>query len=454
MSTQAPTGPANGEELNPFVIAQRQCDHAALYLPDLEPGLFEFLKRPDKLITVEFPIATTSGEVRNFVGYRCVHSRVRGPGKGGVRYHPDVTPDEVRALASWMTWKCAVVDIPFGGAKGGVVCDPKKLSEEDLRHITRRFIAELNDNLGPHTDIPAPDVNTNAQTMAIIFDTYEMMHRGRNNLGVVTGKPVHIGGSLGRAEATARGGLFVTLRMLERGVLEGVEDLKGLSVVIQGFGNAGGTAATLFEEAGARIVGVSDSRGGIHCEGGLDAAAVHEHKRETGSVQGMPECFDVTNEELLALDCDILIPAALENQLRGDNASDVRARMIVELANGPTTPEADAVFQERGVVLVPDILANAGGVTVSYYEWVQNNKNEQWDEDEVNGKLERVMRRATDGVLDTRAEVNGSLASVGAERTRLGREEVVLEPIDLRTAAFVVAVERVARVSIDRGIWP
>jgi glutamate dehydrogenase (NAD(P)+) len=454
MMTDAQSMPLDEEVLNPFVIAQRQCDQAALYLPHIEPGLFEFLKRPDKLITVEFPIATTSGDVRNFVGYRCVHSRIRGPGKGGVRYHPDVTPDEVRALASWMTWKCAVVDIPFGGAKGGVACDPKQLSDDDLRHITRRFIAELNDNLGPYTDIPAPDVNTNAQTMAIIFDTYEMMHRGRNNLGVVTGKPVHIGGSLGRAEATARGGLFATLRALERGVLEGVAHVGGLSVVIQGFGNAGGTAATLFQEAGARVVGVSDSHGGIYCQDGLDADAVHAHKRETGSVRGMPGCRDVTNEEVLALDCDILVPAAFENQLRADNAYNVKAGMIVELANGPTTPEADAIFQERRIVLLPDILANAGGVTVSYYEWVQNNKNEQWDEEEVNTKLERGMRRATDGVIDTRNEVNDSLERIEQERKRRGRDEIALEAIDLRIAAFVVAVERVARVSIDRGIWP
>ena len=447
-------GPEHVDDLNPFVIAQRQCDEAARYLPSLEPGLFEFLKRPDKLITVEFPIATTSGEVLNFVGYRCLHSRIRGPGKGGIRYHPDVTPDEVRALASWMTWKCAVVDVPFGGAKGGVVCDPKSLSPEDLQHITRRFIAELNDNIGPHTDIPAPDVNTNAQIMALVYDTYETMHRGQNNLGVVTGKPVHVGGSLGRNEATSRGGLFVAQRALERGVLDGVRDLDGLRVAIQGFGNAGGIAATLFHEAGARIVAVSDSRGGAFRAEGLDPAAVHAHKRATGSVQGMNGCHDITNEEVLATECDVLIPAALENQLRGDNAADIRARMIVELANGPTTPEADRVFMDRGIVVLPDILANAGGVTVSYYEWVQNNKNEQWTEDEVNQKLHVVMARATDGVLDKQSEVNGSLDAIRALRDERGLEDGPLGPIDLRTAAFIVAVERVASVALDRGIWP
>jgi glutamate dehydrogenase (NAD(P)+) len=442
------------EELNPFVIAQRQCDNAARYLPKLETGLFEFLKRPDKLVIVEFPIATTSGEVRNFVGYRAVHSRIRGPGKGGMRYHPDVTEDEMRALASWMTWKTAVVDVPFGGAKGGVVCDPKTLSPEDLKHITRRFIVELNDNIGPHTDIPAPDMNTNAQTMALIYDTYETMHKGQNNLGVVTGKPVHIGGSLGREEATGRGGLFATRHALSRGVLPGVPKLEGLDVAIQGFGNVGSVAMTLFHEEGARIVAVSDSRGGVHSPDGIDPVEAIDHKRDTGSVQGLAGCRDITNDELLTLPCDILIPAALENQLRADNAPDVQARMIVELANGPTTPEADAIFFGRDVPVLPDILANAGGVTVSYFEWVQNNKNEQWGEDDVNSRLERIMERATDGVLDKQAELNASLDALEAERKELGRDGDSLGPANLRTAAFVVAVDRVARVALDRGIWP
>ena len=454
MTTNSTAKPERNEELNPFAIAQRQCDNAARYLPALEPGLFEFLKRPDKLTIVEFPIATSSGKVLNFVGYRCIHSRSRGPGKGGIRYHPDVTADEVRALASWMTWKCAIVGIPFGGAKGGVVCDPKRLSSEDIAHITRRYVAELGNNIGPYIDIPAPDVNTNARIMALVYDTYDMMHKGQNNLGVVTGKPVHMGGSLGRQEATARGGLFTTLRALSHGILPGSTDLQGLSVVIQGFGNVGGISATLFHEAGARIVAVSDTRGGVHCADGIDPAAAHRHKRETGSLKGLAGCREVTNEELLTLPCDILIPAALENQIRGDNASDVQARMIVELANGPTTPEADSIFQERGISVLPDILANAGGVTISYYEWVQNNKNEQWDEDEVNGKLERVMNQATDDVIQKRTEINGSLADLETERQRLGRGGDPLGPVDLRTAAFVLAVERVARVALDRGIWP
>lgn len=442
------------EQLNPYLIAQRQTDEAARFLPELEPGLIEYLKRPDKLVTVEFPVSSTSGEVLNFVGYRAVHNRARGPGKGGIRYHPDVSADEIRALATWMTWKCAVVDVPFGGAKGGVVCNPKELSDEDIRHITRRFIAELDRSIGPYTDIPAPDVGTNPQIMAVIYDTYEMMHQGHNNLGVVTGKPVHIGGSRGRLEATGRGGLHVARRVLERGLLDGATDLEGLDIVIQGFGNVGGVAASLFHEAGARVIAVSDSGGGIHDPEGLDPEEVHEQKRQTGSVVGMEACENVSGDELLTLECDILVPAALGNQIRTDNVEELRARMILELANGPTTPEAAAVLREKDIVVVPDILANAGGVTVSYFEWVQNTKNEQWDEDDVNARLETIMIRATDGVLDKHEEINASLDGLQARREELGRDGDPLEPADLRVAAFVVAVERVARVTVDRGIWP
>lgn len=454
--TDHPSSPSDegAEELNPYLIAQRQTDEAARFLPELEPGLIEFLKRPEKLVIVEFPVSSTSGEVLNFVGYRAVHNRARGPGKGGIRYHPDVSADEVRALATWMTWKCAVVDVPFGGAKGSVVCNPKELSDEDIRHITRRFIVELDRSIGPYTDIPAPDVGTNPRIMAVIYDTYEMMHPGQNNLGVVTGKPVHIGGSRGRLEATGRGGLHVARRVLERGLLDGATDLEGLDVAIQGFGNVGGIAASLFHEAGARVIAVSDSGGGIHDPDGLDPEEVHEQKRRTGSVVGMEACENVSGDELLTLECDILVPAALENQIRADNVEELRARMILELANGPTTPTAAAVLRGKDVVVVPDILASAGGVTVSYFEWVQNNKNEQWDEDDVNARLETIMIRATDGVLEKHEEINASLDELQARREELGRDGDPLEPADLRMAAFVVAVERVARVTVDRGIWP
>jgi glutamate dehydrogenase/leucine dehydrogenase len=431
---------AASEDLNSFRIAQRQFDQAAPYVPLLRNGLMDFLKAPSRVITVHFPVVMDDGSVRTFVGYRALHSRVRGPGKGGIRYHPDVTEDEVRALASWMTWKCAVADVPFGGAKGGIVCDPKNLSENELRRITRRFISELGDAIGPHTDIPAPDVNTTAQTMAWVYDTYQMMHPGSNNLPVVTGKPLGIGGSLGRREATAQGALYVTQRALARGIVPGMDSLEGATVAIQGFGNAGAIAAELFAAAGAKIVAVSDSRGGIHRPEGLDTAAITElnaYKEKTRSVTGFEGARAVSNEDLLELPCDILIPAALENQIRGDNAERIQARLVVEAANGPTTPEADRILAGRGIPVLPDILANSGGVTVSYYEWVQNNENEQWTLDEVQSKLQARMERATDAVIDT--------------RERLSKPD---SPVDLRTAAFALAIERVARVALDRGIWP
>ncbi|MCZ6486023.1 MAG: Glu/Leu/Phe/Val dehydrogenase, partial [Acidobacteria bacterium] len=331
---------------------------------------------------------------------------------------------------------------------------PKTLTTSDLEKITRRFIAELGDNIGPHKDILAPDVNTNAETMAWIYDTYHMMHLGQNNLGVVTGKPVDLGGSLGRREATSRGCLFATQHALSKGVVPGLEQVEGATVVVQGFGNAGSIAAELFAEAGACVIGVSDSRGGIHLPKGLDTAAVLEHKKRTGSVVDLPDTRSVSNAELLTLPCDILIPAALENQIRRDNAPLVRARFIAEAANGPTTPAADRILFEKGVPVLPDILANAGGVTVSYYEWVQNNKNEQWDLDEVNGKLQVKMTRATEGVIEKQREINDSLDDLESQRKERDPSGDALVPVDLRTAAYVLAIERVSRVTLERGIWP
>jgi glutamate dehydrogenase (NAD(P)+) len=445
MTTETTVAPkTQTEDLNPFRIAQRQFDTAARYIPDLKKGLVQFLKKPDRMLTVEFPIETDDGTVRNFVGFRVLHSDVRGPGKGGIRYHPDVTADEVRALASWMTWKCAVVDVPFGGAKGGVVCNPKELTKADLRRITRRFISDLGDDIGPHTDIPAPDVNTNAETMAWIYDTYQMMHRGGNALPVVTGKPLDIGGSLGRREATARGCLFTTQWALGKGLVPGLESVDGATVVIQGFGNAGSIAAELFAEQGAKIIAVSDTRGAVVNGEGIDPAKAIAHKQATGSVAGLAGTRPITNDELLALPCDVLIPAALENQIRADNVATIQARVIAEAANGPTTPAADRELFARGVVVLPDILANAGGVTVSYYEWVQNLENQQWDLDEVNDKLQRKMERATDAVIEQQKEVNERLSSEGSS----------LALVDLRTAAFILAIRRVANVALERGIWP
>ncbi len=429
------------EDLNPFHIAAQQFDRAAAYMPHLKRGLIDFLKKPNRTVIVEFPVEIEDGSVRTFTGYRVLHSCVRGPGKGGIRYHPDVTADEVRALASWMTWKCAVIDVPFGGAKGGVAFNPKDHNENAIRHITRRYISALGDLIGPHTDIPAPDVYTDARTMAWIYDTYAMMHPGQNCLGVVTGKPLDVGGSHGRNEATARGCLFATQRALARGLVAGLKNVTGATVAVQGFGNAGSIAARLFHEAGARIIAVSDSQGGIQRPEGLDLAAVAVHKSKSASVIGTPGTKTISNAELLALSCDILIPAALESQIRQDNAGGVRARFIAEAANGPTTPAADRILQERGIPVLPDILANSGGVCVSYFEWVQNNENEQWDEGEVNSKLKVKMERATDSVIDKQAEINRNPPA------KLG-------PIDLRTAALIVAVSRVADVALKRGIWP
>ena len=362
-----PNTSLEGEDLNPYHIGRRQVDKALRYLPDMQRVLIEFLKSPVRTVAVNFPVEMDDGSVRTFTGYRVLHSRVRGPGKGGIRYHPDVTADEVRALAAWMTWKTALIDVPFGGAKGGVACNPKELSKTELRHITRRFIADLGDTIGPYTDIPAPDVYTNAQTMAWIYDTYEVMHPGRNNLPVVTGKPVDLGGSHGRAEATGRGVLYATEQLLARGVVSGLLAVAGARVAVQGFGNAGSVAAQLFSQAGATILAVSDFQGGIFSKSGLDVPTVIEFKREHGTVVGFANTQAVTNEQLLGLDCDILIPAAMENQICAHNAAKTRARLICEAANGPTTPDADEILCARGVPVLPDILANAGGVTVSYF---------------------------------------------------------------------------------------
>jgi glutamate dehydrogenase (NAD(P)+) len=427
---------APAENLNPFDIARAQFDSAVTHVPEIKRGLIEFLKAPIRTITVNFPVEMDDGRVRTFSGYRVLHSRVRGPGKGGVRYHPDVTEDEVRALAGWMTWKCALIDVPFGGAKGGVVCNVKELSEGELRRITRRFIADLGDNIGPHTDVPAPDLYTNPQTMAWIYDTYDGLHPGENNLPVVTGKPTNLGGSLGRDEATGRGCLFAVERLLESGVVAGLDQLDGATVAVQGFGNAGSVVARLFRDRGAKIIAVSDSQGGVHRAGGLDVdgAVAFKHKHKT--VVGLPGSVTIDNAELLELECDILVPAALENQIRSDNAERMHCRLVCEAANGPTTPAADEILRRRGIPVLPDILANSGGVCVSYFEWVQNIENEQWDLEEVNSKLLKKMQRAVDVVVERWQQLGG------------------MPQLDLRTAALAVAIERVARVALERGIWP
>ncbi|MCO6456576.1 MAG: Glu/Leu/Phe/Val dehydrogenase [Pirellulaceae bacterium] len=444
---QQPTGSAvatEPEDLNPFHITQQQFDRAIPHLARLKRGLIDFLKSPVRTITVSFPVEMDDGSVAMFTGHRVLHSQVRGPGKGGIRYHPNVTVDQVRALAEWMTWKCALLDVPFGGAKGGVVCNPKELGASELRKITRRYISDLGDNIGPHTDIPAPDLYTNEQTMAWIYDTYHTMHPGRNNWPVVTGKPLSMGGSLGRKQATGRGCLYATERLLERGLVAGLNSLAGARVAIQGYGEVGRVAAELFQAAGARVVALSDSQGGIHQPDGIDLAAARQFKQQHQTLVGLPGTRAITNQELLELPCDVLLPAALENQLHRGNAQRIQARLICEGANGPTTPAADEILARRGIPVLPDILANAGGVTVSYFEWVQNIENEQWELEQVNTKLQSKMRSATDHVLDRWSQLNGLTTPQAAGSWS----------VDLRTAALVIAIERVADVTLRRGIWP
>ncbi|MGH9778388.1 MAG: Glu/Leu/Phe/Val family dehydrogenase, partial [Candidatus Acidiferrales bacterium] len=395
------------EDLNPYRISQLQFDQAAHYLK-LDPGLAQVLRTPKRQMVVSVPTRMDDGSVKVFEGFRVQHNIARGPAKGGIRYHPNVSLDEVKALAAWMAWKTAVMNLPFGGGKGGVICDPRRMSRTELERMTRRFTSEILPIIGPDRDIPAPDVYTDEQTMAWVMDTYSMTV-GSTTLGVVTGKPVALGGSEGRHEATARGCLFVTqeaCRVLRR-------PLRGAKVAIQGFGNAGGIAARLFDEAGAKIIAVSDSKGGIVNPRGLDPLKALKFKEKSGSVVGLAGTSRVSNQELLELKCDILIPAALENVITSENAARVKARIISEAANGPVTPMADDILTRNNVFLLPDILANAGGVTVSYFEWVQDLQNFFWEEDQVNAKLEAMMKRAFQEVHETskRYKVNMRIAA-------------------------------------------
>ena len=450
MADENPDPPA-GENLDPIAISEQQFDQAGRYIRGLKRGLIGFLKQPKRINVVNFPIELDDGSVQSFRGYRVVHNRVFGPGKGGIRYHPDVTVEEVISLAKLMTWKCALVNIPFGGAKGGVVCNPKELSEKELRRITRRFTSEMFDVFGPYTDIPAPDLYTSEQTMAWIFDTYDVLHPGHNNRPVVTGKPIAMGGSYGRYEATGQGCVLAAQRFLSKALLPEQQDLAGARVAIQGFGDVGSVAAQAFCREGAKIIAVSDSQGGIFCADGLDPVEVLAFKAEHGSVVGMPDTMTITNPELLELECDILMPAALSNQIHSGNANNVKARLIVEGANNPTTPAADALLAKKGVYVLPDILANAGGVTVSYYEWVQNQANEQWDPDRIAEGLKRKMYTAVDTVFSRwQSFVVGEEAPVEGETAD---EEGPGTP-DFRTVALIIAIERVTGATLMRGIWP
>jgi glutamate dehydrogenase (NAD(P)+) len=414
------------EDLNPYRISQIQFDIAAEYLK-LDPGLRQILRTPKRVFEVSVPTKMDNGQIKVFTGYRVQHNIARGPAKGGIRYHPAVTLDEVKALAAWMTWKTATVNIPYGGGKGGVICDPKRMSKPELERMTRRYASEIFPIIGPEQDIPAPDVYTDSQTMAWIMDTYSMT-KGYSSLGVVTGKPLSIGGSEGRNEATARGCLFVT----EEACRVKKMSLRGSSVAIQGFGNAGSLAAKLFAEKKARVIAISDSRGGVFNSRGIDPLKAMRYKERSGTVVGMPGTSRISNDDLLTMKCDILIPAALENVITLNNADQIKAKIVAEAGNGPTTPHADEVLARKGIMVLPDILANAGGVTVSYFEWVQDLQSFFWSETEVNAKLETVMKRAFLEVHETARK----------HRTHM------------RTGAYCLAVGRVADATLVRGLFP
>jgi glutamate dehydrogenase (NAD(P)+) len=411
---------------NPFEIARAQLRQVGDAF-GIDDNLINVLSQCKKAVEVSIPTQMDDGSTHAFVGYRVTHNIARGPSKGGIRYHPDVTLDEVKALAMWMTWKCALASIPFGGAKGGVVVNPKSLSRRELERMTRRFTSEIINEIGPEKDIPAPDVGTDARVMAWIFDTYSM-NKGHSVLGVVTGKPLAIGGSLGREEATARGALYVL-----RGAARKKElNLNGATVAVQGFGNVGSYLARFVAQDGAKVVAISDSAGGVHNRNGIDVEAAFAHKRETGSLGGLAGTEPISNDDLLLLECDVLAPCALEQVITETNADRIKAKIVVEGANGPVTPAADEILEQNGVLILPDILANAGGVIVSYFEWVQGLQEYFWSENEVNAKLNDIVTRAFN---ETWARYEG-------------------RSVSMRLASYGVAVERVAEATTTRGIYP
>jgi glutamate dehydrogenase (NAD(P)+) len=414
-----------GQELNPWLAAEARFSEAASLL-GLDEGLQKMLKLPAREITVHIPVTLDDGRLEVFTGYRVQHSIARGPAKGGIRFAPDVTLDEVRALASWMTWKCAVVNIPFGGGKGGVICDPRVLSQQELERITRRYTADIIDFIGPEKDVPAPDMNTNEQTMAWIMDTFSM-HQRHTVTAAVTGKPLDLGGSRGRVEATGRGCMLVTLQALKRFS----KTLREASVVIQGFGNVGGMAARLMAREGFRIVSIIEWDGAVYNPNGLDIEALMRHRRETGSIVDFPDAENIDRDEAMFLECDILLPAARENVITSQNAANLRCRILCEGANGPTTAVADSILAEKNIFVVPDILANAGGVTVSYFEWVQDRQGFFWNEDLVNTRLEEIMVNSFNDVV------------AYAEKHKVHN----------RTAAYMLALDRVAFAIKLRGIY-
>jgi glutamate dehydrogenase (NAD(P)+) len=417
----------NVSTINPFEVALEQLDEAAKLIK-LDNGLHQILAHPKRVLIVSIPVRLDNKEIRVFTGFRSQHNDARGPYKGGIRYHPQVTIDEVKALSMWMTWKCAIADIPYGGGKGGVICNPKEMSDLELERMTRRYAYAIADIIGPHTDIPAPDVYTGGKEMAWIMDTYSALKGNYVQPEVITGKPLAIGGSLGRTEATGRGLSFTVREAAKKLKL----NLHTATVAVQGFGNAGQYAAQLLEEQGAKVIAVSDSKGGVYNKNGIQIGTLRKHKEKKGSVVGFPESKPISNEEVLETDCTILIPAALENQITKKNAPKISAKVVAEAANGPTTPEADDILYKNKTLLIPDVLANGGGVTVSYFEWLQNLRRESWSETQVNEMLDKNITRAFSDVYATHDKYQ----------------------VNMRKASTVLAINRVVDAIKIRGLWP
>ena len=413
--------------INPFEVALKQLDEAAKLIK-LDKGLHQVLANPKRVLTVSLPVKMDTGEIHVFTGFRSQHNDARGPYKGGIRYHPQVTIDEVKALSMWMTWKCAVADIPYGGGKGGIICNPKEMSDGELERMTRRYAYAIADIIGPHTDIPAPDVYTGGKEMAWIMDTYSALKGNFVQPELITGKPLAIGGSLGRNEATGRGLSFTVREAVKKLKI----NIKTATVAVQGFGNAGQFSSQLVQEQGAKVIAASDSKGGVYNKMGIDVISLRKHKEKTGSVTGFPGAKSISNEEVLETDCTILIPAALENQITSKNAGRVKAKIVAEAANGPTTPEADDILYKNKALVIPDILANGGGVTVSYFEWLQNLRRQYWSEKEVNDMLDTNITKAFLGVYDTHEEYG----------------------VNMRKASTLLAVNRVVEAVKIRGLWP
>lgn len=419
--------PTGNNTINPFSVALKQLDEASKII-GIDKGMHDVLAQPKRILIVSIPTRMDNDEIHVFTGFRSQHNDARGPFKGGIRYHPQVSIDEVKALSMWMTWKCAIANIPYGGGKGGIICNPKQMSTGELERMTRRYAYAIADIIGPHTDIPAPDVYTGGKEMSWIMDTYSALKGNFVQPEVITGKPLAIGGSLGRNEATGRG-LSFTVREAAKKL--GI-NLRAATVAVQGFGNAGQFAAQLLEEMGSKVVAVSDSQGGISNKNGISIGSVRTHKEKTRSVVGFPGSKSISNEEILETDCTILIPAALENQITKNNAANVSAKLVAEAANGPTTPEADEILHKNKIMVIPDVLANSGGVTVSYFEWLQNLRREYWTEEQVNSMLDKKMTEAFSDVYDAHDKFQ----------------------VNMRKASIALAVGRVTEAIKTRGLWP